>query len=155
MPDWQTLLEQSEAVEHFFVLAHLVVQDPPQSTSVSSPFSTWSEQVGACSQGREGSNWAQRDNLRWQNMHSVIRCGLRCTLPTWHSPPVHTPLEQSDAAPHCLASPHLPHVPPQSTSVSAPFLTLSEQVAACRFASLLLWCVWGRGWIGWWGSYLT
>jgi hypothetical protein len=48
-----------------------------------------------------------------------------------HSPPVHTPLWQSEAPPHTLPSPHLPQVPPpQSTSVSAPFFLASVQLGA-------------------------
>jgi hypothetical protein len=44
---------------------------------------------------------------------------------------VHTPLEQSLAPPHALPVAHLAQlVPPQSTSLSPPFLTLSEHVAA-------------------------
>jgi hypothetical protein len=48
----------------------------------------------------------------------------------WQMPPVHTPLAQSAAPPHTLPSAHLfagAQEPPQSTSVSVPFFTVSLQ----------------------------
>jgi hypothetical protein len=49
----------------------------------------------------------------------------------WQIPEVQTPLTQSDARLQCSWSAQGGHVvPPQSTSVSSPFLTLSEQVGA-------------------------
>jgi hypothetical protein len=45
--------------------------------------------------------------------------------------PMHTPLWQSDAKLHILPATHLPQLaPPQSTSVSVPFLTVSAHVGA-------------------------
>lgn len=67
-----------------------------------------------------------------------------CAL-TRHLLPEHTLDVQSEAAPHAMVSAHLPQVgPPQSTSVSPPFLALSEQVGACtrkdgKVASLQGW----------------
>jgi hypothetical protein len=48
----------------------------------------------------------------------------------WHLLPVHTPLAQSEAAAHVLPVPHRLQLsaPPQSWSVSLPFLTLSPHV---------------------------
>lgn len=58
-------------------------------------------------------------------------------LGAWHLAglPEHTPLVQSPATLHSLPSAHLVvHVsPPQSTSVSPPFLTLSGQPGAWHF----------------------
>ena len=78
--------------------AHLPHVAPPQSTSVSLPFFTPSEQ-----------------------------------LAPWHvsGVPEHTPLWQSEPALHVLPAAHLPQLaPPQSTSVSVPFLTKSVQLGA-------------------------
>jgi hypothetical protein len=50
---------------------------------------------------------------------------------TWHTPPVHTRLVQSDGAPQVFPSAHAPQLdPPQSIAVSEPFLTPSVHVAA-------------------------
>ncbi len=47
-----------------------------------------------------------------------------------HTPAVHGPLEQSALPPQALPGAHVaPQLPPQSTSVSAPFLTPSEHDA--------------------------
>jgi hypothetical protein len=49
----------------------------------------------------------------------------------WQTPPVHTPLEQSAAMLHVLPVAHLvAQLPPQSTSVSVPFLIPSLHPAA-------------------------
>jgi hypothetical protein len=50
-------------------------------------------------------------------------------------PPEHTPLVQSAGVRHDLVSAHFEQTPPpQSTSVSAPFFTVSEQVGAWHLA---------------------
>jgi hypothetical protein len=46
-PLGQTPLEQSDGAAHDFPSAHFEQTPPPQSTSVSAPFFTVSEQVGA------------------------------------------------------------------------------------------------------------
>ncbi len=52
-------------------------------------------------------------------------------LPSWQTPPVQTPLKQlAPLVPHSLPSRHLvvgAHEPPQSRSVSVPFLIMSVQ----------------------------
>jgi hypothetical protein len=49
----------------------------------------------------------------------------------WHVPPVHTLLWQSVGAPHSLpVAQSAGHIPPQSTSVSVPFFTMSMHVGA-------------------------
>jgi hypothetical protein len=55
----------------------------------------------------------------------------------WQVPPVHTPLEQSAAPAHFLPSAHVlagAQLPPQSTSVSVPFFTVSVQEGAAQLA---------------------
>jgi hypothetical protein len=47
----------------------------------------------------------------------------------WQTLPVHTPLTQSAATPHAEPAEHFEHVPPQSVSLSVPFLTKSLQDA--------------------------
>jgi hypothetical protein len=52
-------------------------------------------------------------------------------LDAWHVPAMHTPLVQSAPVVQPLPSAHLSvgaHEPPQSTSVSVPFLTMSPHV---------------------------
>lgn len=100
-----TLLAQSAPERHFRPLPHFVAQQPavqlplPQSTSVSNPFCWPSGQLGA-----------------------------------WHIPPAHTLLWQSAPVRHLFKSPHRGHwgsgtfTPPQSWSVSLPFLTPSLQL---------------------------
>jgi hypothetical protein len=94
----QTPLWQSVPPVHCLPTAHLPQEAPPQSMSVSVPFFTPSRQVAA-----------------------------------WHLSglPEHTELWQSVLAMHVLPATHLPQLaPPQSVSVSLPFFTLSEQLAA-------------------------
>jgi hypothetical protein len=50
--------------------------------------------------------------------------------------PLHTPLEQSVASAQLEPSLHAEHVPPQSVSVSEPFLAPSLQVGAWQVAGL-------------------
>jgi len=96
----QSLLWQSVLALHFFPLAHGEQLFPPQSLSVSSPFSTASVQVGA------------------------VHVSLVAS---------HTLLEQSALVLHFFVSAHLfAHEPPQSTSVSSPFIFVSEQEAVLQ-----------------------
>ena len=88
-------VEQSFDDAHSFEWAHFP-QLPPQSVSVSLPFSTPSVQVGAWQAGGK---------------------------------PEHTLLEQSGLALHALFAAHAEQSePPQSVSVSVPFLTPSVQL---------------------------
>src|SRR5687767_8294849 len=56
--------------------------------------------------------------------------------PSLHEAPhtlfVHTPLTQSEPIPQARPLAHLPHAPPQSTSLSVPFLTMSMQVGEAQ-----------------------
>lgn len=97
-----TPLAQSAARLQALPAAHLVEHEPPQSVSVSAPFLTRSVQIGAM-----------------------------------HFPEVQTPLTQSEATLHALAVAQavaqvepVAKTPPQSTSVSVPFLTLSGHLGA-------------------------
>jgi hypothetical protein len=53
-------------------------------------------------------------------------------LATWQTFPVQIPLPQSVPALQALPTAHLRQLPPQSTSDSAPFLTVSVQVGAAH-----------------------
>jgi hypothetical protein len=101
----QTPLEQSAASAQLKPSLHLAQEPPPpQSTSVSLPFLALSLQLGV-----------------WQV------AGL----------PEHTPLEQSPDTEQRRSFAHLAQAPPpQSTSVSVPFLTVSGQAGAWHFLGL-------------------
>src|SRR5437016_268019 len=49
--------------------------------------------------------------------------------PAWHTPPTQLPLVQSVFATHALPLAHAGQLPPQSMSVSVPFLMPSVQLA--------------------------
>src|SRR5437016_4487714 len=53
-------------------------------------------------------------------------------LGAWHTWFAHTKLVQSAAAPQPLPSPHAVHLPPQSTSLSAPLWIMSSQAGAMQ-----------------------
>jgi hypothetical protein len=95
-----TLFAQSAPELHFRPFAHLVLQLPPQSTSVSKPFCTPSRQLGA---------WQIPDTHTplWQSVGTPHFCEVGHFLPS-----------------------ETQVVPPQSWSVSLPFFTPSEQVGA-------------------------
>jgi hypothetical protein len=100
LPDVHDPLVQSALPPHDCVGRHFAEQDPPQSTSISVPFFAPSEHVGT-----------------WH------RSSLQKRPQPWLA---HTPLVQSDPAEHFFWSAHLAQVPPpQSTSVSAPFIFAS------------------------------
>jgi hypothetical protein len=99
----QEPLAQSALPPHDCDGRHFVEHDPAQSTSVSVPFLAPSEHVGA-----------------WH------RSSLQKRPQLWLA---QTPLVQSDAAEHFFWSTHLAQVPPpQSTSVSAPFILVSVHI---------------------------
>src|SRR5438045_9657411 len=57
----------------------------------------------------------------------------------WQMPPVQTPLVQSPASEQCRPLPHFfdgAQLPPQSTSVSVPFFTVSLHVGAAQVVPL-------------------
>jgi hypothetical protein len=98
VPAEHTPFRQSLAALHFLASVHVPQLPPPQSTSVSVPFSTRSVQVGV----------AQR----------LVAGGQ-------------TKLVQSAArAQVCPVSQGRQVLPPQSTSVSLPFLATSEHVGS-------------------------
>jgi hypothetical protein len=150
---WQTPLlqrpePQSPLPVHILPLLHFGQLRPPQSTSVSVPFLTPSEQLGAW-------HLPTVHTLLWQSEplvhilpdghagHVPPPQSMSVSMPFltpsvqvgagmfWQTPPVQKPELQSPFPVHILPAPHFPQVgPPQSTSVSAPFLTPSEQLGA-------------------------
>src|SRR5512145_1425947 len=93
MLDWQ-----SDAILQAFPTPHFVVQEPPQSTSVSVPFFA-------------------------RSLHAAA----------WQTLVLQTPLAQSEPVEQALPFAQVlvgAQPPPQSVSVSVPFLVLSPQVAA-------------------------
>jgi hypothetical protein len=118
---------------------------PPQSTSLSSPFLTTSEQVGIWQ--REPAHTPLRQSVgalqdapdaqfEPQMPPQSTSDSVRLITPSlqvagWQMALVHTRLAQSAAATQCLSSAHALHPdagPPQSTSDSVPLLTPSAQL---------------------------
>lgn len=148
---WHTLLvhtplTQSELPVHALPAEHLPQPPPPQSTSVSLPFLTPSVQIGALHVPPEQTLLAQSVFVLqvWPVMQpgqdvppqstavSVPFLTLSVQIGAWHVfvvVPLHTPLTQSPAIEQVLPVAHAPQLPPQSVSVSVPFLTPSAQVA--------------------------
>jgi hypothetical protein len=56
------------------------------------------------------------------------------TSPSIHAAATHTPVPQSSCARHAPPTPHGPHAPPQSTSVSTPLRAPSVQLGATQAA---------------------
>jgi hypothetical protein len=105
-PAWQLPVVQSASTTHALPSAHGAQASPPQSTSVSMPSFTQSWQLGE--PGMIGSH--------------IVEVGAQ-------SPAVHVPLMQSASLLQCLARAQGGHAsPPQSMSVSIPFLMPSAQV---------------------------
>jgi hypothetical protein len=105
MPD-----RQSPLAEHLPSAAHGVQIPPPQSRSVSFPFFTPSTHVAG-----------------WQ----TVPASLAIPPPSPIGNAEQTPLAQSAALLQVLPGEHIPHpAPPQSMSVSVPFLSPSAHVAA-------------------------
>jgi hypothetical protein len=136
-----TVVAQSPPVEHTWPVAHLVVHEPPQSTSLSLPSSTPSRQLDATHTSL--STLHQADAQSALCTHFCLSAhGMQVAPPqsTSVSSPSITPsvqwlvwqvcmsawhqvLVQSLPEMHALPSPHVEQVPPpQSTSVSAPSL---------------------------------
>jgi len=147
-------LVQSALAMHIFPLAQVCsgAQLPPQSTSVSLPFFTRSEQVGAVQtsvaagqySGLEQSLLAAQPTPAAQRGQafappqstpvSTPFFTLSVQEGAAHSPAVHTPLAQSEPVPHPWLVPQRAQVlaPPQSTPVSRPFFTPSVQLGAAH-----------------------
>ena len=121
--------------------AHLVLQLPPQSTSVSVPFFTPSVQVGTWQMlpvqtplmqspgppqpppSMQGPQFEPQSTPV-----SVPFLTLSEQVAVAHLPPVQTRLSQSEFAPQSLPSAHLLQVaPPQSTSLSSLVFVWSSQ----------------------------
>jgi hypothetical protein len=149
---WQMLLvhtplwQSAETVQPE-PFGQFVAQVPPQSTPVSLPFFTPSVQVGVAHALFVHTPLVQSPGTEHAApfAHFVVQVPPQSTAVSepfftvsvhdavWQTPAVHTPLAgstQSVAFAHFLPAPHAVHVPPpQSTSVSAPFWTLSLQPA--------------------------
>ena len=142
----QTLLVQSLPVVQPLFVAHLgQVVAPPQSMSLSPPFFTVSVQVAALQvpevQTLLTQSLASMQVLFVAHLGQVVDPPQSASLSPWFltvsvqvgalhvsGGPVQTRLWQSVATAHVLVAGHAPHVPPpQSTSVSLPFLALSVQ----------------------------
>jgi hypothetical protein len=147
-PALQSVLVQSVPAVHVLPgPQRLHVVEPPQSVSDSAWFFTKSVQLG-------GAHSPPVHTPLWQSVappqvlpephleHEAPPQSMSLSLPfltpsehvgVAHVPLVHTPLWQSPALPQSLPLAHFlvgKQPPPQSTSVSVPFLTLSEQVGA-------------------------
>jgi hypothetical protein len=136
---------QSKSLPQDLPAAHAPHVPPPQSTSVSAPFLTESEQPGTwhtfpvhtpdvqSALMRQDFTLAHAAHVPPPQSMSVSSPFFTESeqLGAWHTFPVHTPDAQSPATVHTFAAAHVPHVPPpQSTSVSPPFFTESEQLGA-------------------------
>jgi len=139
----QLLLWQSPATRHIRLFAHRLAgaQEPPQSTSVSVPFSTVSVHDGTAqvlgvplhtrlAQSVAAAHFlplAQAGQVPPQlRSVSVPFCTASVHEGTAHLPSApHTPLVQSAATPHFFPSAHFAQLPPQFRSVSVPFCTAS------------------------------
>ena len=100
VPAWQMSASQSAFATQAPPMGQRRHEVPPQSTSVSAPFLTLSEQAAA--------------------RQTLFRVPGRQRRPEHEAS--HTAVLQSVPAVQSLPSPHFPHVaPPQSMSVSSPF----------------------------------
>jgi hypothetical protein len=149
-------LTQSPAPEQVLPLAQRAHEEPPQSMSVSVPFLSPSLHVAAATQALllhrllEQSlaaahalplaQWGQLGPPQSTSVSAPFLApsvqlgpdGVQTLL-------VHSVLTQSAPATHALPSEHLGQLgPPQSTSVSLPFLVLSEQLVLGAVQRLLL-----------------
>src|SRR5262245_50526546 len=126
---------QSLLMAQCLPVAHLLQLGPPQSTSVSLPFRTASEQVGAWqieaahtpltqspltpqpSPARQVAPQLPPQSMSLSFWSCVPSEHVAAQWPTWHRPPWQSALtEQILLKPHCGQDP-----PPQSVSVSLPF----------------------------------
>jgi hypothetical protein len=137
-----TLLAQSLGPAHALPATHLAQLAPPQSMSVSVPFFTLSVHLGIWqilpmhTPSRQSAatehilpfaHFGQLEPPQSMSV-SVPFFTLSVHAGVWHVPgdPVQMPLWQSDATTQNASVAHLGQAPPpQSTSVSVPFLTVS------------------------------
>jgi hypothetical protein len=143
----QTPLAQSPATRHFLPVPHLPQLAPPQSTSVSTPFLTPSEQVGTAHLSGEPEQTPLWQSPATAHVRPLAHFGQPAPpqstsvsvpfltksvqLAAWQMLPMHTPLWQSEGLPQIFPATHFTQVaPPQSTSDSVPFFTLSLHAAA-------------------------
>jgi hypothetical protein len=141
VPLVQIPLRQSEFARHCLPLAHFGQTGPPQSTSVSWPFLIPSVQVAGAVQTPltqvlpDGQTLPQAPQLAG-SLLVATQSPLHKVKPAWQgedwqTPLTQKPLRQSEFARHCLPLAHFGQTgPPQSTSVSWPFLIPSLQVGA-------------------------
>ena len=151
-----TPLAQSPPPPHFLPSAHLrlvgaAAQVPPQSMSVSVPFETVSVHDGAAhSLVALGQTWLSQSFATAHALptsqagHDVLPQSTSVSGPflipsvqvgAWQSPPMQLPLWQSVPSAQVLLGAQAGQpdpAPPQSTSVSLPFWTLSVQVRAAH-----------------------
>ena len=134
-PAWQTLVLQSPFWRHFAAAAHLGQLGPPQSVSVSVPFSAPSAQVGfwqtesthawllqsdALEQFFPGVHGAQEPPQSTSDSLPFVTPSLQ--VAAWHTPPVQSRPTQSVWALHVAPVTQGEHwPPPQSVLVSDPF----------------------------------
>jgi hypothetical protein len=139
-----TPLTQSLATAQALVSAHLAQVPPPQSTSVSRPFFTTSEQLASWQMlvmhtpvlqsaglvhAEPGLHLGQLPPQSTSDSVPFFTVSLQ--LAATHLPAVHTLLAQSLAPRQTALVPQRVHAtPPQSTSVSVPFFTESKQLGA-------------------------
>lgn len=117
----QLLVEQSVWTRHSKSIAHGLHVSPPQSTSVSAPFWTLSSQAGPAN-----------NEVRSRFGSVLLVCLLQREFKQYK-------LVQSSFVLHCLFSAQgSQSVPPQSTSVSKPFLMLSLHVALAGNMSVVV-----------------
>jgi len=133
-PALHVIESQSAGTVHMSPAAH-PGQEPPQSTSVSLPLRTPSEQLGTAQRDPVQTPLTQSARVA-QTRPSAQRGqvpppqSVSVSLPFWapsmhvgaaHTPPAQTRLRQSRAAMHIRPSPQGGHMmPPQSVAVSAP-----------------------------------
>ncbi len=147
-PAEQLVLEQSAPTLQVLPLAHLAAQLPPQSISLSLPFLIPSAQVGSAVQipvtqlvlvqsvpARQVLPLAQSAAQLPPQSTSVsvpfFTPSVQVGAGAAQTPAEQLVLEQSALTPQVLPLAHLAaHVPPQSTSLSLPFLIPSVQVGS-------------------------
>jgi hypothetical protein len=147
-PPEQTPLVQSAEVLQPWLDAQRLLHVPPQSTSVSAPFFTWSPQIGLWHTFGEQTPLTQSTGAPhdWPGWHPLqppppqsTAFSLPFFTPSLHEGgrqrlvvPLQTPLAQSVPALQVWSVAQREHEkgPPQSTSVSWPFLTRSLQLGA-------------------------
>jgi hypothetical protein len=149
-----TPLAQSPPPPHFFPSAHrslvgAAAHEPPQSTSVSLPFAIMSLHDGIAQTCVAAGQTPLVQSVTTPQVFPASQAGqalppqsMSASLPflmpsvqlgAWQRPPMQLALAQSAPRTQALPGPHAGQpepVPPQSTSLSVPFFTVSAQVRA-------------------------